>query len=152
VQVVFDASTVVGAALKADGVPRHGLLAARERHLIALSVPVMDEIAGVLRRPKFARVISEDVREGILGLLAAAAVWADPDETVTDCRDSKDNIYLELALAVGAEIIVSSDEDLLVLDPWRGVRILRPRDFLAVAGKAVGKPSDLVSPGHKGAG
>jgi hypothetical protein len=44
---------------------------------------------------------------------------------VTDCRDPKDNKYLELALAAGAETIVSSDDDLLVLHPWRGVRILR---------------------------
>jgi predicted nucleic acid-binding protein len=43
----------------------------------------------------------------------------------------KDNKYLELALAAGAEIIVSSDDDLLVLHPWRGKRILRPADYLA---------------------
>ena len=40
------------------------------------------------------------------------------------------NKYLELALAAGAETIVSSDDDLLVLDPWRGVRIMRPGDYL----------------------
>jgi predicted nucleic acid-binding protein len=50
-----------------------------------------------------------------------------------DCRDAKDDKYLEPALAAGAEVIVSSDDDLLVLDPWRGVRILRPADHLAEA-------------------
>jgi hypothetical protein len=40
---------------------------------------------------------------------------------------------LELALAAGAETIVSSDDDLLVLDPWRGVRILRPAEYLISA-------------------
>jgi predicted nucleic acid-binding protein len=38
---------------------------------------------------------------------------------------------LELAFAAGAETIISSDDDLLVLHPWRGVRILRPADYLA---------------------
>jgi predicted nucleic acid-binding protein len=52
---------------------------------------------------------------------------------VTDCRDPKDDKYLELALAAGAEIIVSSDDDLLVLHPWRGARILRPADYHALA-------------------
>jgi predicted nucleic acid-binding protein len=52
---------------------------------------------------------------------------------VTDCRDPKDNLHLELALAAKAERIVSSDADLLVLHPWRGVRILRPADYLARA-------------------
>jgi predicted nucleic acid-binding protein len=40
---------------------------------------------------------------------------------------------LELAAAAGAEIIVSSDEDLLVLDPWRGIRIVRPAIYLGLA-------------------
>jgi uncharacterized protein len=49
---------------------------------------------------------------------------------VTDCRDAKDNKYLELALASAATRIVASDGELLVLDPWRGIRILRPADYL----------------------
>lgn len=129
-RIVFDASTVVGAALKADSIPRQALFTAREQHTIVLSASVMHEIAEVLRRPKFARAISEDIGEGILSLLAAAAVWTEPGISVFDCRDPKDNKYLELALATGADVIVSSDQDLLVLDPWRGIRILRSRDFL----------------------
>ena len=57
----------------------------------------------------------------------------EPAERVTDCRDAKDDKYLELALASGAGAIVSSDADLLVLHPWRGVRILRPAAYLAEA-------------------
>jgi uncharacterized protein len=52
---------------------------------------------------------------------------------VTDCRDGKDNKYLELALASGADTILSSDADLLVPHPWRGVRIPRPADYLGKA-------------------
>jgi predicted nucleic acid-binding protein len=51
---------------------------------------------------------------------------------VTDCRDPKDDKYLELAIAAGAETIISSDDDLLVPHLWRGVRILRPAAYLAV--------------------
>jgi predicted nucleic acid-binding protein len=36
-----------------------------------------------------------------------------------------------LALAAGAAAIVASDDDLLVLAPWRGVRILKPAAYLA---------------------
>jgi putative PIN family toxin of toxin-antitoxin system len=42
------------------------------------------------------------------------AVWFVPSERVTDCRDPKDNRYLELALAAGAAFIVSNDHDLIV--------------------------------------
>lgn len=96
-----------------------------------LSEAVFGEIAEVLARPKFARVLADDRRREILELLTAAARWVDPTERVTDCRDAKDNQYLELALAANATIIVSGDEDLLALDPWRGVRVLRAAQFLA---------------------
>ena len=39
-------------------------------------------------------------------------------------------MFLALALAAEAEVIVSSDEDLLVLHPWRGISILNPAEFI----------------------
>lgn len=131
--IVFDASTVVSAALKANSVPEQALLRAEEGDIFALSAAVDAEIAGVLGRPKFARVVPLERREGVLDILRRAAVWFEPTERVVDCRDAKDNKYLELALAAGVEIIVSSDYDLITLNPWRGVRILRPIDYLALA-------------------
>ena len=66
----------------------------------------------------------------MLEFLSAAAHWFEPTEPVWDCRDGKDNRYLELALAAGDAVIVSGDEDLLVLHPWRGVQVLRPAVFV----------------------
>ena len=80
--------------------------------------------------PKFARAISCERRGRILDILRGAAVWLKPVTRVTDCRDQKDDKYLELAFASGAEIIVSSDDDLTALHPWRGIDILRPADYL----------------------
>jgi predicted nucleic acid-binding protein len=45
-------------------------------------------------------------------------------------RDVDDNKYLELALAARAAVLISSDNDLLVLDPWRGVGVVQPAGFL----------------------
>ena len=80
--------------------------------------------------PKSARAISCERRGRILDILRGAAVWLKPVTRVTDCRDQKDDKYLELAFASGAEIIVSSDDDLTALHPWRGIDILRPADYL----------------------
>ena len=129
--IIFDASAVVGAALKVDSVPERALLRAEEVDVFALSAAVDSEIAVVLNRPKFARAISLERRERVLEILRRSAVWFERMVQVTDCRDTKDNKYLELALAAGAETIVSSDDDLLVLHPWRGVHILLPADYLA---------------------
>jgi len=131
--IVFDASALVGAALKVNSVPERALLRAEEADVFALSPAVEAEIAEVLGRRKFARAILPQRREHILEILRGAAVWFEPAVRVTDCRDPKDDKYLELALAAGAETIVSSDDDLIVLHPCRCVRILYPADYLALA-------------------
>lgn len=128
--IVFDASAVISAALRESSVPGQALLHAEETDIFALSDPVDAEIEAVLNRPRFATAISEARRTRILEALRGNAAWFVPSEPVTDCRDDKDNKYLELALAAGADAIVSGDADLLVLHPWRGVRILRPAKYL----------------------
>jgi uncharacterized protein len=131
---------LVGAAIKPDSVPEQALLRARAADVIALSAPVEAEIMEVLRRPRLASAMSAERRDRVLNLVRDAAVRFEPAVRVTDCRDAKDKIYLELiylelALAAGARIIVSSDTDLLVLHPWRGVRVLRPSEYLAIQSK-----------------
>ena len=130
--IVFDASTVAGAALKANSVPERALFRAQATDVFALSTAVDDEIAAVLGRPKFAGVLSRERREQVLNVIRGMAAWFVPSERVTDCRDPKDDRYLELALAAGAAFIVSSDDDLIVLHPWRGVSILSPAAYLAL--------------------
>ena len=51
-------------------------------------------------------------------------------ETLSVCRDPKDNPVLEAATAGDADLIVTGDEDLLVLNPFRGIQILKPADFI----------------------
>ncbi len=94
----------------------------------------MAEFVDVLHRPGLANYINPELRVDLLGQFRALAAVIVPTVIVTDCRDAKDNKYLELALAAAATTIVSSDADLLVLDPWRGVRILKPADYLARGG------------------
>ncbi len=134
--VVFDASTIVGAALNAESVPARALRLARTHDRLCLSAEVEGEIREVLGRPKFRALFDRARQELILGLLTADAVYVDPVEAVTDCRDRKDNKYLELALAAGADVMVSSDQDLLVLDPWRGIRIVTPAGYVAMVDAA----------------
>jgi predicted nucleic acid-binding protein len=45
-------------------------------------------------------------------------------------RDAKDDPYLACALAAGAKIIVSRDDDLLVLEKPFGIQIIPPRELL----------------------
>ena len=88
----------------------------------------------VLFRRRLARFIDPALRSDIVQGLSTYGIWFDPRTPVTDCRDAKDNKFLELALAAAASIIVSSDNDLLVLNPWRGIRVLRPAEYLTSQG------------------
>jgi putative PIN family toxin of toxin-antitoxin system len=132
--VVFDASTLVSAALKANSIPEHALLRAlTEPDQLILSREVEDEYREVLLRPKFDRFVTVDKRQLILDIVASAALRIEPNEAVRECRDPKDDKYLSLAACGGANVIVSSDaRHLLSMHPWRGVLILSPTTFLAL--------------------
>ncbi|WP_373274988.1 putative toxin-antitoxin system toxin component, PIN family [Parapedobacter tibetensis] len=47
----------------------------------------------------------------------ALANYVIPRHTLTDCRDPKDNKFLELAVSAKAHAIVTGDLDLLILHP-----------------------------------
>ncbi len=129
--VVFDASSLIGALLKQGSIPEHALLLARAHETICLSPEVGAEIREVFARPRFDKYLTPGRAQLILDLLTASAVTVTPTIRITDCRDVKDNKYLDLALASGASTLVASDGDLLAPNPWRGVRIVTPADYVA---------------------
>ncbi len=53
-----------------------------------------------------------------------------PKEKIFVCRDPKDNMILELAVAGNADFIVTGDQDLLTLNPFRKIKIVNPVNFL----------------------
>ena len=131
--VIFDTNILVSAALlsgsRADLCVRNVL--ARQLPLV-FSTATYEELADVLMRAKLDRYVSRRSRESLLRTWRKAAVMfpeASLREQVRDCRDPGDDKFLELALASGALAIVTGDADLLVLDPWRGIRIVKLTDF-----------------------
>lgn len=132
--VVFDASTFISAALKVDSIPERALLrAVSSPNRLILSSEVEAEYREVIFRPKFDRFVSVERRQFILDTVIVAAERVEPAEAILECQDPKDNKYLELA-AGRADVIVSSDaRHLLSMHPWRGILILSPSDFLALA-------------------
>ena len=47
------------------------------------------------------------------------------------CRDADDDAILGTAVSAGAELIVSGDNDLLVLQQYRGIPVITPAEALA---------------------
>jgi hypothetical protein len=136
--VVLEASVVVSATLSAGRTAESAILLARVHDALCWSAAVLDEIGEVLQRPKIAERVVEGRRVEMMSLLTVNARRFRPRRTVRDCRDPKDDKYLELALEAGAWAIVSGDQDLLVLDPWRGVRILTPAEYVRLVSEREG--------------
>jgi len=111
---VFDTNVLISATLFKGSVPRQALDSARRIGKVIMSWPTMAELQEVLGRKRFDKYISEDERMLFLEVLALDVVPIEISETVTDCRDSKDNKFLEVAVNGDADCIVSGDGDLLV--------------------------------------
>ncbi len=129
--IVLDVSVLVSAAFRPGSVPDQAVRHAVLTDQVAVSELMMAELLDVLYRPRIARFIDPGQRAELLDLLDTLGIVVVPTTPVADCRDPKDDKYLELALASGAGTLVTGDADLLVLHPWRGVRILRPAEYLA---------------------
>ncbi|MBW1976134.1 MAG: putative toxin-antitoxin system toxin component, PIN family [Deltaproteobacteria bacterium] len=49
---------------------------------------------------------------------------------ITVCEDPDDNKFLECAIAGNCDMIISGDKHLLKLHEYRGVKILKPKEFV----------------------
>jgi putative PIN family toxin of toxin-antitoxin system len=97
---------------------------------ILLSIATIAELEDVFRRPKFDRYQDVDMRLNFLWSYLEAGKTIEVTDFVADCRDPKDNKFLELALSGMADFIITGDTDLLSLHPWRGIAILSPAEYL----------------------
>jgi uncharacterized protein len=128
--IVLDANVIISAFLFKKGKPRQVLEIAKNNYLIILSDSIIQELREVLHRPKFDRYLALDIREDLLNTLIESSLIIQPDEVIIECRDPKDNKYLELAVSGNAHYIITGDDDLLVLNPFREIKIIKVDDFL----------------------
>lgn len=126
-RIVVDTNTVFSGLLW-QGPPRRLIDLGRQRAFtLCTSLALVAELAEVIGRRRFAQRIQA------AGLSPAALVqdYARLTEIVEPqalaepvCRDPDDDLVLATALAAQADLIVSGDEDLLVLNPFQGIPIL----------------------------
>jgi uncharacterized protein len=91
---------------------------------------VLTEVIEVLSRKKFERYILPQERDRFIEASVREAQLVEIAEEIHACRDPRDDKYLELAVNGAATCLISGDEDLLVLHPFRGISIITPDQFL----------------------
>ncbi len=129
-RIVFDTSTLVSAVLKPQSVPARALSWGWEVAEVVVSAETLEELRLVLGRERLDAFRERDARKEFFQLYQAMAVLLPVTEAVVACRDPMDDKFLSLAVSAGAPLLVSSDDDLLTLGRYRGVTILRPRQFV----------------------
>ncbi len=131
-RVVLDSNVVVSALLLSDSVPRQAFDKPLDHGEIIISTPVLLELAEVLARDKLNKYLTEQDRMRFLVALLKESELVAITEQINDCRDPNDNKFLELAVCGNADVLVTGDDDLLVLNPFRRIAIMTPRDFLSI--------------------
>ena len=124
--VVLDTNVVV-AALVAEGLCREVVLRAVRRRVLASSTGLMDELTETLRR-KF--TISPATATFLAALRKQIQLVEPGALPKAVCRDPDDDLVLATAVAAHADLIVTGDDDLLVLRTYEGIEIVSPRRFL----------------------
>lgn len=87
------------------------------------------EIEDVLSRPKIKKIVGPQRLAIMLRFIHRKAKLVTPKRRINACRDPNDDYLLEIAVEAKATFLVSGDDDLLELDPFRSVRIVSYRDF-----------------------
>ncbi len=127
---VIDTNTLISAFLSKYSNTRKAIDRAIETGKILASLETYNEFREVLLRPKFDKYISAERKLLILNELKKLIVFKEISDSINVCRDPKDNKFLELAIAAKASCIITGDDDLLILHPFREIPILNASDFL----------------------
>lgn len=132
-RVVIDTNVIVSALLLPHSIPRQAFDRAALAGRLLLSASTLAELNETLCRSTLDRYVTALHRLQFLAALVRAAEIVDVQSTVTECRDPQDNKFLELAVSGNATHLLTGDDDLLALHPFRGIAILTPREFLTAA-------------------
>lgn len=134
-RAVIDTNILVRALINRAGTVRPMLTALDAGlYTVVLSAALLTELTRVLRRPRMRTrygIAEDDIRD-LLQLLIRHGEIVMPTRTIQVCRDPRDDMFLEAAVAGGADVIVSGDKDLLVLHPFEGIPIVSPAAFLTM--------------------
>ena len=96
---------------------------------IYFSEELFEEIIKVIDYPRIQKIISKNKFYELISLLDEKIIFIKPDCKINDCRDIKDNFLLELAVSAHCDYLITGDNDLLVLDPYRNIRIITASEF-----------------------
>ena len=129
-RVVVDTNVLISRLLAPSSLPGQAVSHAVRHGRLLASNESFEELAQVLGRAKFDRYLSLDERQQFMRLLGRIVDMPSITHRFTICRDPKDNKFLDLAVSGTASAIVTGDQDLLELHPFKQIPIIQPATYL----------------------
>jgi uncharacterized protein len=131
-RVILDTNVLISRLLLVDSTASRAVRRLMDRSQPLVSEDTLTELADTLSRPKFDPYVIREDRQRFFELFARVAEWVTITTTIRQCRDPKDDKFLELAVDGKADWIVTGDRHLLELSPYRGILIITPAAALAL--------------------
>jgi uncharacterized protein len=96
-----------------------------------LCAEMLEELRGVLARPKFANRINQQNAENLTELIAEVGIFIKLRQDIEPVsRDPADDIYLACVKLAGCDYLVTGDSDLLILGKHATTQIVAPAQFV----------------------
>ena len=130
-RIVIDSNIWISVFINNDSQSFIKKIFEREIEIISSSRQI-EEISNVLSRPKIKNVIAHELIEAFLILFLKSVDIVETKIKITDCRDEKDNFILEAAISGNVDYIVTEDKDLLVLNPYKTVKVVTAKEFYKI--------------------
>lgn len=129
-RIVIDTNVYVSRFIRPSSTPGLAVAKASQEATTLVSIATWTELRVVLRRPKFSRYIAAGLLEPYLNHVWTTSEPVSILSSIRACRDPRDDKFLEVAVHGRADAIVTGDRDLLDLNPFRGIAILTPAEYL----------------------
>jgi uncharacterized protein len=128
-RVVVDVNVLISALIKADHISLQQLFN-KQRYTVLVSDTLLEEFERVSGRARLRKHFTTEGATRALHRIRGLSEYVKADPPFTKiCRDEKDDYLLALAKAAKADLLITGDADLLVLEKYGRTRIIKPAVF-----------------------
>lgn len=130
-RVVIDTNVLISSLFLTASPPAQAVDKAVTKAQLIATTETLRELIAKMHSPKFDRYVRRERRDALLERVASLVEIIDVLQAIRASRDPKDDKFLEAAVNGRAAVIVTGDKDLLDLNPFRGIQILGPAEYIA---------------------
>jgi putative PIN family toxin of toxin-antitoxin system len=132
-RIVLDTNVLISSIAFPNSLPDQTLRKVLTGGVLIFSHATIAEFKEVLFRPKFDRYINQKLRQDFFFEIVTSAMLVKAKPCDVICRDGKDQKFLEILAEGEVGLLITGDQDLLVLKNVGDCQIVSPATFLGIA-------------------